>query len=42
VRSRVMDTRPRRFLIIDHAPRHNLDTNGKQWLGDNAHRIAEL
>jgi transposase len=27
------------FLIIDNAPCHNLDDEGKQWLRDNAHRI---
>ena len=28
------------FLIIDNGPCHNLEDEGKQWLAENAHRIA--
>lgn len=28
------------FLIIDNGPCHNLDEDGKQWLADNAGRVA--
>jgi transposase len=28
------------FLIVDNGPCHNLEEAGKQWLADNAHRIA--
>lgn len=27
------------FLIIDNGPCHNLDDEGKKWLGKNRHRI---
>ena len=35
----VRRSRRKLFLIIDNGPCHNLDADGKAWLGTNRHRI---
>jgi transposase len=36
----VRHSRRKIFLILDNGPCHNLDQEGKAWLGANRHRIA--
>jgi transposase len=36
----VRHSRRKLFLIIDNGPCHNLDADGKKWLGANTRRIA--